>query len=162
MRHYTLLFLIFLALGAVGCLPSGPVSQSDGVHGAENYTVRIWANTDCPSTDQTITLRARVTNDGPQTEVAQADGEPVLDILVSPSGAAEDDKSAAIRWSDGKSLTPDLTRLELKPGESKSIELQFPFRAEGYSASARFVYDAAHPKDAIQPSLYLRQFCGGY
>ncbi len=162
MRHYSWLVLIFVAVFLAGCLPSGPVSQSDGVHGAENYTVRIWASTDCPSDNQTITVRARVTNDGPQTEVAQSDDEPVLDILVTPLGTGNEEVPGTIRWSDGKSLTPDLTRLELKPGESKSIELQFPFHAFAYSASARFVHAAKQSDGIIEPSVELRSFCGGY
>ncbi len=162
MRRYRLLVLFLCAVCVAGCLPSGPVSQTDGVHGAANYTVRIWANTDCPAPNQTVTLRARVTNDGPQTEIAKTDDQPVLDILVSPLRTGGDDRPGTLRWSDGKSLTADLTRLELKPGESRSIEFQIPFPGGDYSASARFTYDTAHSDGSIEPAVYLRQFCGNY
>jgi hypothetical protein len=33
--------------------------------------------------------------------------------------------TAFLRWSDGKPLTADLTHLQLKPGESKTIEMSW-------------------------------------
>ncbi len=62
-----------------------------------------------------------------------------------------------VRWSDGKLLTPDLTRLELKPGESKAIEMDWVVKqpSSGYVfyADANFVYSTRVP--ALAPSVTI-------
>jgi len=155
MRWQRIRFLFLLALLLGGCLPSGPQIQTNGVHGAFNYTVQLWSNTACPQINQTITLRAKVTNDGAQPEIADAKGQPVFDIVVQG-------QSETVRWSDGKPLTLELTRLELKPGEFKSIQMQFPYKGGDYAVTARFIYDTEHANGSVTSSLMLRQWCGGY
>jgi len=46
--------------------------------------------------------------------------EPVMDILIGfgPTGG-----STRLHWSDGREITPEMRRLELAPGESKTIEM---------------------------------------
>jgi hypothetical protein len=149
------LFICLIALLFCGCLPSGPVSQTSGVHGAANYTVKVTANTSCPGAGENVIVRAKVSNDGDRPEVAVAMNEPVFDLIVTG-------RERTIRWSDGKPLTPELTRLELKPGEFKSVQLEFKSEGGSYNAIGRLVYDAQHPNGVVETRLFLNQWCGGY
>jgi len=63
-------------------------------------------------------LRATVTNKTSKTQTFETTDVPVLDLLVAYGKGAQ-------RWSDGKPLTPDLTHLELQPGQSKTIEMDW-------------------------------------
>ncbi|MGB8646906.1 MAG: BsuPI-related putative proteinase inhibitor [Anaerolineae bacterium] len=129
---------VFIILGLMlyGCL-NGPISARSGM-GINNtsYLIQIDANTSCVNRGDTIHLRAHLTNEGPDTYVFQLKDKPVLDL-----GVILGDVSA--KWSDGKALTPDLTRLELKPGESKTIEMDWVVTGSARSGSAwvTFIYD---------------------
>lgn len=143
MRLGRILALALFALMLASCLPTGPLIQTKGVHGAANYALQLWQTTLCPQQNQTVTLRAKVTNDSALPEIADAKDQPVFDIIVVTP-------SKTIRWSDGKPMTPEFTRLALQPGEFKSIQLQFAYQFGGNTtASARFVYDGQSPEDVI-------------
>ncbi len=87
--------------------------------GRGELIVELWVSNECPSPGETVTLRATVTNKGAGPLTLELKDQPVLDIVV---GNPDHSK---LRWSSGKPLTLDLTRLELKPGESKTIEMQW-------------------------------------
>lgn len=72
---------------------------------------------------QPLLIRLTAHNAGKELAVFQTTSKPVLDISIGATRPAEDKALPGLRWSDGKELTPELTRLELKPGESKTIEL---------------------------------------
>lgn len=131
--------LVALTLMLSGCY--GPKSTSS-IGG--DVEVQMWASTSCAQPGDTVHLRATATNRGNRTWTVDTKDEPVLDIITSSDGKP-------VRWSDGKSLTPDLTHLELKPGESKTIEMDIVISrnlASGYPngffaiAQAQFYYDA--------------------
>jgi len=97
--------------------------------------VEIGSSTNCANPDDTVTLHASVSNRSSQIFAVELQDRPVLDLCIgSYPGYSK-------CWSEGKQLTPDLTKLELKPGESKTIEMKwFAQPAGSYGAAAIFVY----------------------
>ena len=138
----------------MGNEPHQPVIQTAT---AGEFVVTMWASDGCPDTGAMVTLRATLTNDSSQTQVVNLNDQPVLDIIIG-----NPDRST-VRWSTGKALTPDLTRLELKPTESKTIEMQWKMQWEGQNRPfihARFIDDERfinHPRYA---SIWTGENCG--
>jgi hypothetical protein len=124
---FTFVFLAFLLLGCMHQTVSYTL-------GGNPYKVEIWASDACPDVSETLTLRATVTNVGSRIQTVELVDQPVLDIVVNVQGKD-------YRWSEGKPATPDLTRIELKPGESKNIEMPWLVQ-QGFTQfiiSAQFV-----------------------
>ncbi len=146
------LLLATVALGAIGCLllaflfdtlyrpPASVVSVESGPLVAE-----IWASDGCPRVGETVTIRASVTNKGTHLFVIEVADQPVLDIVLLGQR----------RWSDGKQLTSELTHLELKPGESKSIEMQYVVQERYSAVYARFIPTAQSIEHPVSPSMSL-------
>ena len=142
-------FLFVLALGLVGCgghVPN-PVTSSSGVNlGGQAVTVDMWASDNCVQPGNVVTLRATVTNKTSKTQVFELKDRPVFDLVVETGGRTT-------RWSDGKALTSDLTRLELQPGQSKTIEMDWKaLCCDNLVAGADFFYDARFP---LSPSVLV-------
>jgi hypothetical protein len=99
-----------------------------------NFAVEIWASTNCAAPGEVVRARATVTNRDSRTQIAELEEQPVLDIIIT-------DQNGEHRWSEGKPLTPDLMRLELKPGESKTIEMEWVVQplTSSLSITARFL-----------------------
>jgi hypothetical protein len=136
-RHAVLTFLVLIFF-LFGCLHSPhPVSAIDGPSDA--LQLQIWTSSDNPQPGDTVQLRTTVTNHKSATQIVQLTDRPVLDIQVS-------DQGRALHWSDGKSLGPALTQIELKGGESKSIEMDWTTPPNSYGqlvmVSGSFVYNA--------------------
>ncbi len=150
MRWHLIFALPILAITLLGCL-SKPVSSTSGVDIGGTLLVEIWASSDCTRPGDKITIRATVTNKGSRTQVIELQDQPVLDIWV---GSAT---SVLARWSDGKTLTPELTRLELKPNESKTIEMDWlivqPPSGTVLSFQAPLVYSPRFPP--LRPSVLV-------
>lgn len=113
--------------------------------------VEMWASSNCTQPGDKITMRATVTNKGTGTQIIELGDQPALDIWLS-SGTI-----LLARWSDGKPLTSDLTRLELKPGEPKTIEMDWsvgqPTSETVLSAQARFIYSTRVPP--LRPTVQI-------
>jgi hypothetical protein len=96
-----------------------------------------------------LITRATVVNNDSITQVVELTDRPVFDLLIgyrTPEGG-----STILRWSDGKALTPDVTRIVLLPGGSKSIEMRWVVINQPpgvIGVSARFIAD---PKDVDNP-----------
>lgn len=133
------LLLVLLLLGCRG----GPISAEDR---RGNVFVELWASRSCADYGETVTLRATATNRDSRPLVVELKDQPVLDIIVGYPDQ--------VRWSTGKPLTSDQTRLELKPGESKTIELQWV--ATGPSgATAHFIDNARYPENPVDPNFFI-------
>ncbi len=144
--------LLLLALGLlVGC-GSGSVSS---LSRDRNIFVELWASTGCPGIGHPVQLRATVTNSSNQTEVVQLTDKPILDIAVRV------DEGKTARWSDSHPLTPDQTHMELKPGESRSIEMQLvpddlsPTGAPAFALAWAEYYYGNGPLERIGPGITL-------
>ena len=112
------LMLIAMAMLLTGCAwpHLGMYAPQSGATELGDLTLVLWASHRSLNVNQPITIRFTAKNDGKQTVVYDRKDKPVIDIYI-PGGIP------SVRWSDGKLPTPDITRLELKPGESKAIEM---------------------------------------
>ena len=131
MRWFLTLLVLVLVVLLSGCM-HGPVSNQAFV---SKLVIEVWASTNCANPGETVTLRASVTNNGEQIEFVELKNRPVLDLCISAYGGYNK------CWSDNKPLTPDLTRLELKPGQSRSIEMKWIAEPAGeFGAGAIYVF----------------------
>lgn len=150
MRRYLIFELLILAIILPGCAPK-PVSMTSGVDIGGTMMVEVWASSDCTKQGDTVKLRGTVTNKGLRTQIIELADQPVLDLWV---GSAV---TPLARWSDGKQLTSDLTRLELKPAESKTIEMDWvvnqPRSGNVLPVSTRFTFDKRFPP--LTPSVLV-------
>ncbi len=122
--------------------------------GGTPYMVDLWANSSCPKAGTTLVARAIVRNTGKSTWIVEMKDRPVFDVFIDFSVQGGGIRK---RWSDGKPLTSDLTRIELGPGESKTIELQavVPTGVGITDAMASFMTDPRFPDEAIKPFMPL-------
>jgi len=137
------LFIVLL----LGCSP-GAKSVTAGY--SQFIYVELWTNNGCPRVGETVTLRATVTNQSSEPFHAELVDQPVLDLFVGGT-----------RWSERKPLSPDLTQLDLKPGESKSIEMQYVVKAGGTAAYAQFIPTTQYIKQPIEPYMAL-DYCPNF
>jgi len=141
MRWHLIFTLAILSVTLLGCF-SKPISNSSTGSLEQPLVVEIWASSNCVHPGDNIKLRATVTNKGNGAQVIDLMDRPVLDIIIRNQGPIA-------RWSDGKPLTPDLTRLDLKAGESKAIELEWTVRIPSpgtvFYVDANFVYSTRVP-----------------
>jgi len=90
-------------------------------------------------------IRYTVENIRDQIEVIQLEEkqEPVMDILV---GFGRGEGGTRLYWSDGQEITPEMRRLELAPGESKTIEMTWvpDEKAEGYIVTVSGILHREH------------------
>ncbi len=150
MRWHLIFVIAVLAFMLLGC--SKPVSSTSGVDIGGTMLVEVWASSDCTQPGDRITLRATVTNHTTKKQVIELTDQPVLDIVVRNQGPP-------VHWSDGKLLTPDLTRLELKPGESKAIEMDWtvksPSSGSVFYVDSYFVYNPRAPGGPAGSSVLI-------
>lgn len=137
------------ALLLAGCLqrPQPPMSNTGVV---ANLAVTTWISNPCVQPNDIVHLRATVANHGSQTEVVDLKDKPVLDIEIGLT-------DRQLRWSDGKELTPELTHFELKPGDSKTIEMDWVVSNDYgfHNASAVFIYSDKPPVVISRPGVPL-------
>jgi hypothetical protein len=139
-------FLVILSLASLSsCLSAHRPLET--MVGGGYFAVKLWASTACADRDETVTLRATVTNTDSQTHSVELKDQPVLDMIV-------ESHSEVRRWSEGKALGSNLTRLELKPNESKSIEMKWVAKTE-FVVSASLIYDARLINDPAKLSFLV-------
>ena len=115
--------LIVYSLGVMSCAFLG-ASPKTAKTRTGMLVLELWADRD--RTDgEPVQIRFTVRNIGKEVEAIQLEDKLVMDILVG-NGQAE-------RWSERREITPDMRRLELGPGESKTIEMTWdPGEGTGY------------------------------
>lgn len=121
-RHKLLLIIALLASAYMlgSCADRTPDTGFSKHGGFDRVGMILWADRTMFEEGESIELRFTVINDGDEGIVIEPDRGPVMDISLrfDPlTGFPE------IHWSDGRKMTPDMERLELGPGESKSIEM---------------------------------------
>ena len=128
-----ILVLLVLVVGLEGCAwpPLGMYAPQTNATVLDTLILELWSSHRSLNVNQSITMRLTVKNAGKETVVYDRKAKPVMDISV---GNVD---NPAMRWSDGKPLTPEITRLELKPGESKVIEMAWKPGAEYDQKGAR-------------------------
>ena len=137
-QRYIVLLTSLLAIFALaGCMHS-PVSNTAS---GSPWGIEVWASDQCPNKDETMTLRATVTNNGSFSQSVLTQDHPVFDLLIHNGAKIE-------RWSDNQPLTPELTHLNLKPGESKKIEMQYVAKQTIFQVEALFYFDPQYSTSA--------------
>jgi len=166
MRWYPILALSLLTCLLVGCIRSVRDTSVVSVESGP-VVVEIWASTNCAEWGKPVSLRASVRNDGAHTLVVELKDRPVFDLNLNILPTRADKPIIMRHWSDGKALTPDLTRLELKAGQVRTLEMEWVVDApSGYyaaSAKARFIYSPERVALPINPSvmIYIAPNCPG-
>ncbi len=121
-RFYQVALLLVVAGLVTNCsLLWGEAKSNTTTDG--NLGLTLWVSRSLPSVGQPVKIRYTVDNFSDQIEVLQLEEkqQPVMDIYIS-FGAARDSMTT-LYWSDGREITPEMRRLELAPGESKTIEM---------------------------------------
>jgi hypothetical protein len=165
-RSSTLTVFCLLALAVlIGC--SRPVRGSHGIGGIQGTQVQIAivASDNCAKQGKTVKLVATVTNLGDSVLTIQLENKPVLDIQVryeTLNGSTTVEGKQ--RWSDGKALTPELVYLQLQPGESKTIEMDWiaqpPTRGRNVvDAQGILQYGVNESDVAIAHAYFSVDFC---
>ncbi len=146
---WILVTILILITSLAGCVQR----EVTGRAVVDNLALDLWASDRCPNYGEPVTIRATVTNHGSNVYTVELKDQPVLDIYLSYRTTGE----TLIRWSDGKTLTPDLIRMELKPGESKSIEMRrvTPSGIGFAGVSAGFYYDERSLNNPLGVNLSL-------
>lgn len=118
-RLYQLALLVMVAALVTNCglLWDGPERDTAG---RGNFKLTLWVSRGRISVGQPVKIRFTVENTGDQIEVVQLEKGPVMDISVR-FGAGS--LRTTLYWSDGREITPEMRRLALAPGESKTIEM---------------------------------------
>jgi len=118
-RLRQLVLIVVMAVLVTNCgMLRGPAKSNattDGIFG-----LTLWVSRSLPSVGQPVKIRYTVTNTTDRTEVIQLEEkqEPVMDIRIFFGPGV-----TTLYWSDGREITPEMRRLELAPGESKTIEM---------------------------------------
>lgn len=143
-RLWQAISVLILPLALFGCIDFGQTAQ----RGSNLFSVTLYSSKRCAAPNEVLTLRATVTNKTNETRVIELPDRPVFDIVIGNADAAD-----AIRWSDGKPLA-EVNRLELGPGESKSIEINWV--SDGIThVGAVFISDARSPDNVMFPGFII-------
>lgn len=152
MRWFVFLPLALFTLLLVGCFSKSKSATSV----VEGIVVEIWVSNDNPQPGEQVRIHLTLTNETTHVHVVELVNRPVVDIVIDYRVLNE---SIVVRWSDGKTLTSGLTRLELKPGESKSIEMNWVVdrRAFGETVgiSGYFIYSASLTDYPVHPAIVI-------
>jgi len=147
---------ILMLISLLACLLMGCVQrQVSGKAVVDNLVLELQVSDRCPNYGETVTIRATVTNRDSRPFIVELKDRPLLDISIGYSYSTPSE--TLIRWSDGKPLTSELTRLELEPGESKSVEMAWvvPTGIGFAGVSATVYYDDRSLDNSIGVNLSL-------
>ncbi len=126
------------------------------------FHVETWTSTICAKPGETVTVRATVINDDTRTQIVQLEDRPVFDMEVR----VIDKEIKTYRWSQDKPLSSDLTLLDLGPGQSKTIEMQWVVQPQTsvLFSYALFIPDSSRVNDPVRapaPTINV-SLCGPY
>ena len=127
--------VIALALiASPGCPSQSPRSYTQRVG---DLGLEVWVNPGQANQGQPVTIRFTVKNNGKERFVSERPDGPVVDIAV-PVRYDDTDPNLptppTIRWSDTQSPDdPALHRLELEPGEARTIQMTYTPRVRNGS-----------------------------
>ncbi len=97
---------------------------------AGEIELQVWINPGWINPGESVTLRFTITNTGTETFTREKPDGPVLDLVVPTNYSEENPERGSpshliVRWSDTLSAAQVPHRLELKGGESHTIELVY-------------------------------------
>jgi hypothetical protein len=132
----TLAVLLVASVFFVSCeqQPSPTFERKSNSRRVGDLGIIVSANRGPVDKGEPVELRFTVVNDGDEKQVIELVDEPVMDIMVCYR--LSDD--IRVYWSDGREVTAEMRRLELDPGESKTIDMIWI--AEGSSFTDAQIY----------------------
>ena len=118
------LALLVIGLVAVASLASCcplliPKEPKREVYGQSGWRLELWVSQNPASVGEPIDIGFSVKNIDDETQIIEIDYGPVMDIKVRQGSVSKPE----VWWSDVNEVTPEMRRLELAPGESKTIEM---------------------------------------
>ena len=129
-------FLLVLPIGIASllacCFLQGSEPKSE-TRGADSLKLVLWVSHARPNSGETVELRFTVENTHSKTVVIRSEEKPVMDIEIYHGARIN---RTTLYWSDGKEITPEMQKLELAPGESKTIEMTWVPEEGSYTAWA--------------------------
>lgn len=160
MKYVFFFLTILCSVIVVSCTSAPvPVTSINTISLNTVLDVEISASNGCVKSGETVKLRATVTNRGDKTQVIDLKDKPVLDILAD---FTQQTRHGEVRWSDGKPLTSDLIHLELAPGASKTIEMDWIPDRDAYTrVGAEFNYDNRGNRLGSAVTIYVGA-CPGF
>jgi hypothetical protein len=152
MRYILLLLLLPLLLIAA-CRAAKPIKSTSGISG---MVVELSASSDCVQPSETVKLRATVINSSTKDFKVKLKDRAVFDLVVNTN-------DRITRWSNGKAMTSELTELELKPGQSRMLEMNWQAQCcDIIRVTAPFIYSENFIDDPIAPYVGIHvQNCVG-
>lgn len=129
----TLFLTLLLSLLAVGC---GRPHPKSGQRTVGDLVLEVWVDRHWVNVGGTVRIQFTVENHGEETQVFELKDQSVMDICVRIPARVQSENDVVTYWSDTGSITPEQRRVELGPGESKSITMQWEAPEE---ADARVV-----------------------
>jgi hypothetical protein len=103
-----------------------------------------------------------VVNHWDETEVLESEEKPILDIMVRYQPGLTD----VIRdWcSEGREITPEMRKLKLGPGESRTIEMTWIPPDIGYGTSVDLfgVFHDQYSETKVSTELCVEDGCAEY
>lgn len=116
----TLLVIVLGLAGLItGCVGM-PWDQTTGAH-VDDVQISLWVSHHSVEVGQPLQMRLTAHNSGSQTAVFQSENKPVLQVFATGRVGSTGQSVWGPEWPGEGKLTPQLTRLELKPGETKTI-----------------------------------------
>jgi len=158
LRQLALIVVTAASVTSCGLLSGGPKTET---WGSGNLRMTLWVSRSLPRVGEPVEIRYTVENPTDQTEVIQLEDKPVMDILIlfGPGGHITN-----IYWSDGREITPEMRRLELAPGQSKTIEMTWVAdkKAEGGPVSVHGILNWAQMYSSYVPVMICVGKCPVY
>jgi len=128
-----------------------------------NLTLRLWVSKRQPTVGQCVTIKYTVENrtDGIEVIQLKEKQEPVMDIRIHFGLARH--SMTTLYWSDGREITPEMRRLELAPGESKTIEMTWvpDEKADRSPVSVHGILNREQMRQYVPVHICVG-VCGGY
>ncbi len=117
-KLFLLSVLLVVAASLISCnlLSSKPRREVWGEGGLRR---ELWVSQERASVGDSIDIVFTVKNVSDETQVIEIDDGPVMDIVVGQGSSYQREAW----WSDVNEFTPEMSRLELDPGESRTIEM---------------------------------------
>jgi len=130
----TLFLALLLSSLAVGCGRPHPES-----HRAQrgDLVLEVWVDRHWVNVGGTVNIRFTVENHGEETQVFELKDQSVMDISVRIPARVQGENDIVTYWSDTGSITPEQKHLELGPGESKSITMEWAAPEEADARSVK-------------------------
>ena len=122
----------------------------------------LWVSRERVIPGDEVEIRFTVKNTRGKVRVVELEDKPVMDILINIR-TPDNNSFPTTYWSDGQDITPEMRRLELAPGESRTIEMQWiAVEDSNYQAEIVGVMHGEHRDTRVVVGICEGHCGGGY